>query len=370
MLQQEILKRQLPSLLTMNDGRPCTAELWRERRLEILDILQQHIYGYTPEPPERVAGEITQQQGNNAFAGKVNQQCILIRFDTPNGEFPFPLHLFLPRSNPCAPLFLHIAFRPNIPDIYCPIEEITDNGFALAIIYYKDITNDNMHGDFSDGLARLYIGTGERHPDQWGKIGIWAYSASRALDYLLTRDEIDHRHIAVIGHSRLGKTALWCAAQDERFFMGISNDSGAGGAALARGCTGEQLEDFVRVGTWDWFCERFKEYAGNAHIMPSDQHFVLAAIAPRYICVGSAELDSWADPKSEFLSCVAASEAYKVLGYQGLVTPNEYPIPGTSLHDGEIGYHIRSGTHYLSRYDWNQYMRFMRQKINNERGTI
>jgi hypothetical protein len=255
MLQQEILKRELPPLLTMNDGRQCTAELWGERRAEILNLLRKNIYGYTPEPPEKVTGEIVEQSPERAFAGKVNQQRISIKFDTPNGEFSFPLYLFLPRNNPCAPLFLHIAFRPDIPDIYSPIEEITDNGFALALIYYKDIVNDNLHGDYSDGLGKLYIDKRERRPDEWGKIGMWAYAASRALDYLLTRDEVDHKHIAVVGHSRLGKTALWCAAQDERFFMGISNNSGIGGAAIAKHSTGERVLDlnlimkFLKNGT-------------------------------------------------------------------------------------------------------------------------
>lgn len=367
MLQQEISKRELPPLLSMNDGNTCTADLWRERRAEIIDSLQQHIYGCTPEPPKKVIGEIVGQGDKKAFAGKVNQQRIDIKFETPNGEFLFPLYLFLPRNNPCAPLFLHIVFRPDIPDKYCPIEEITDNGFALALIYYKDIVNDNLNGDYSDGLGKLYIGKRQRHPDEWGKIGMWAYAASRALDYILTRDEIDHKHIAVLGHSRLGKTALWCAAQDERFFMAISNNSGIGGAAIAKHSTGERISDFIRVGSWDWFCERFKVYTGyEDSSMPYDQHFLLAAIAPRYLYVGSAESDGGADPKSEFLSCVAASQAYKLLGYQGLVTPDEYPIADTNLHQGQIGYHMRTGYHYLSRYDWLQYMEFMRKKINDE----
>lgn len=366
MLQQEIAKRELPPLLTMKDGRPCTADLWRERRAELLDILQKYIYGYTPKPPEKVTGEVVEESPPNAFAGKVFQQRIKIRFDTPNGEISFPLHLFLPKSTPRAPLFLHIAFRPDIPDIYCPVEEITDNGFGLALFCYKDVVNDNLHGDFSDGLAKLFFSSRQRDPEEWGKIGMWAYAASRVLDYLLTRDEIEHGHIAVVGHSRLGKTALWTAAQDERFFMGISNNSGIGGAAISKHSTGERISDFLKAGSWDWYCERFKEYDGYEDInMPYDQHFLLATIAPRCICVGSAEQDEGADPKSEFLSCVSASKVYELLGYNGLITPDEYPTAGTSLHGGRIGYHMRPGCHYFSRADWNQYMKFMNTKISD-----
>ncbi|NLA84228.1 MAG: acetylxylan esterase [Clostridiales bacterium] len=367
MLIEELRRRELPPLFTMNDGRPCTADLWRERRAEILDILQRNIYGYTPPPPEKVTGEVEAEEGERAFAGKVLQQRIRITFDTPKGDFSFPLYLFLPRNIPKPPLFLHIAFRPDIPDRYNPIEEITDNGFGLAFFHYKDVVNDNLHGDYSDGLGKLFIDTGtskKRPSDQWGKIGMWAYAASRALDYLLTRDDVDGRHIAVVGHSRLGKTALWAAAQDERFFMGISNNSGIGGAAIAKHSTGERVIDFIRAGSWDWFCEKFQEYSGYEDInMPYDQHFVLAAIAPRFICVGSAEKDRGADPKSEFLSCVAASEVYELLGHSGLVTPDEYPTPGTSLHEGRIGYHLRPGHHYFSRTDWLEYMKFMRLKM-------
>ena len=249
MIQQEILKRKLPELLKMNDGRICILNLWEERKKEILDILQKYVYGYTPKPPKKVAGQIIKQSSERSFAGKVNQQTIKISFNTPEGEFLFPLELFLPKDTGPVSFFLHIAFRPNIPDKYCPIEEITDNGFGLGILYYKDIVNDNLHGDFSDGLGKLYIGERERECEEWGKIGMWAYAASRALDYILTRKEIDPNRIAVVGHSRLGKTALWCAAQDERFFMAISNNSGIKGAAISKLSTGENIADFIKAGS-------------------------------------------------------------------------------------------------------------------------
>ncbi len=364
MLKEEIAQRELPPLLLMKDGRTVSKGLWPQRRAEILDILQRHLYGYTAVPPAKVVGEIIDQSPINAFAGKVNQQQIRIEFDTPHGAFSFPLYLFLPRTNPNAPLFLYISFRPDIPDIYCPIEEITDQGFAIAMIYYEDIVNDHLSGDYSNGLGKLYIGQKGRRPDEWGKIGMWAYAASRAMDYLLTREEIDHQHIAVAGHSRLGKTALWCAAQDERFMMAISNNSGIFGASVSKHSTGERISAFLECGSWDWFCENLKSYSGHEDSnMPFDQHFLLAAIAPRYICVGSAEIDPGADPKSEFSSCVAASEVYELLGLNGLITPDEYPKAETSLHAGEIGYHIRSGRHYFSRADWNQYMTFMKSKM-------
>lgn len=358
MLEQQLLERELPDLLMMNDGTPCTVQLWRKRREEILEILKKNIYGYSPEPPVKVTG-IVQSTDNDAFAGKVIQQLIYIKFGTPNGDFTFPLHIFLPKNVVNAPAFVHISFRSDIPDRYIPVEEILDNGFALAFFDYKDITNDTLDGNFSSGLAEKYFCGRKRKEDDWGRIGMWAYAASRVFDYLLTIDRIDHNHISVIGHSRLGKTALWCAAQDERFFMGISNNSGFGGAAIAKHGTGEKVSDFIEYGSWDWFCENFKKLENKENCMLFDQHFLLAAFAPRCVYVSSAEEDSHADPVSEFLSCYAASKVYKMLGYEGLVTDDKLPSVGTSLHKGEIGYHIRSGTHYLSRYDWNQFIKFI-----------
>jgi hypothetical protein len=182
------------------------------------------------------------------------------------------------------------------------------------------------------------------------------------MDFIQTLEEVDKARIAVVGHSRLGKTALWCAAQDERFIMGISNESGCSGAAISRGKKGERIRDIVKTFPY-WFCENYKEYVDNEENMPFDQHFLISAIAPRYVYVSSAIGDEWADPESEFLSCVAASDVYELFGVKGLVTEDRLPEVGTKLHEGRIGYHLRGGTHYLSRYDWQGFMEFMRRKL-------
>jgi hypothetical protein len=163
---------------------------------------------------------------------------------------------------------------------------------------------------------------------------------------------IDAGRVSVAGHSRLGKTALWCAAQDERFSSVIANNSGFAGAALASRGHGEKVSDFIRCGSSDWFCPRFQSYLGRENELPFDQHDVLALIAPRRICVGSAALDIGADPPSEFLSCLAASDVYRLLGRSGLITPDRFPEPGTVLHEGEIGYHIRRAPLFSSATGW------------------
>ena len=254
-------KSYLP-ILTLNDGAPVTRENWHIRRKEMLSLLEQYSYGKTPEKPLAIRGETTFSDAN-CCAGKVLNEKVTVSFDTANGSFSFPVEFFIPKSPEKPPLFLKLAFRPA-PDRYLPIEEVTDAGYAIAVVVYTEIMNDNHHGDYSGGIAEHFGTTSNRKPDEWGKIGMWAYSASRVLDYIIAyRNDIDTSRVAVMGHSRLGKTALWCAAQDERFAAAISNDSGYGGAASSKHGSGERVTDFLRAGSWEWFCENFKQFSGD-----------------------------------------------------------------------------------------------------------
>ena len=366
MLDTILKDRDLLPILTMNDGTPVTRENWEARRAEMMEALVRFSYGHTPPAPKRVwAEEIPESKVfTDTYAGKVRQQRLMLHFETEHGICKFPFVLAVPNHFEKPPVFLHLAFRPDLPDRYVPVEEITDAGYALAVVCYKDMVNDNLFGDYSDGIAAHFGTTIDRTPEEWGKIGMWAYGASRILDYLLTRDDIDAAHTAVIGHSRLGKTARWAAAQDERFFASISNNSGYGGAATSKHGEGERVQDFLDVGSWDWYCENFKVYTGEKEdAKPYDQAYLLALIAPRYLCVGSAVEDRGADPKSEFLTSLWASQAWELLGEKGLVTPDRMPVPGDALQEGNVGYHLRLGGHFLSREDWNRYIAFMDQKL-------
>ena len=366
MLRSILKERDLLPILTMNDGTPVTPENWEARRKEMRAALEKDSYGHTPPAPKRVWVETIPESISftDAYAGKVYQERLQLSFETEHGVCSFPFVLCVPRNVEKPPVFLHIAFRPELPDRYVPVEEITDAGYALAVVCYKDMVNDNLFGDYSDGIAAHFGTTIDREPEEWGKIGMWAYGASRVLDYLMTRDDIDAAHTAVIGHSRLGKTALWAAAQDERFFASISNDSGYGGAATSKRGNGERVQDFLDAGSWDWYCENFKLYTGEKEDeKPYDQAYLLALIAPRHLCVGSAAEDRGADPESEFLTSLWASQAWEFLGKDGLITPDRMPVPGDAFHDGFVGYHLRAGKHFLSREDWNRYIAFMDQKL-------
>jgi len=336
----------LPSLFTSDMRLPGD---WRARRAELLDLLSREEYGYTPAAPASVSANILSTE--RVCAGKGNQSHVELTFDTPTGPFTFPFNLVMPVSDKPVPAFVALCFRPEIPDKYLPMEEILDHGFAVASIHYNDVTTD---GPVIDGLAEKYPidpATG------WGKLGMWAFAASRVMDYLETLSEIDHSRVCVIGHSRLGKTALWCGAQDERFSMAVSNDSGCSGAAISRGKVGEDISAITNRFPY-WFCGNYKNWAGREFDAHFDQHMLLALLAPRRLYVCSATEDEWADPDSEYAGAKAASEAWAFLRAPGLIGPEITPAPETPLHEGHVAYHLRTGPHFQGREDWNYVMAY------------
>ena len=362
-LETLLRERDLLPVMQMKDGRPVTKESWEERRREMRELLETYSYGRTPRCEVSVKGAVY-ARGTYHCAGKCTEEMVMLTYTTEHGTGQFPIQIFTPTRRKHPPVLLHIAFG-LAPHKYAVVEEIIDAGYALVQVDYRDMVNDNHHGDFSGGIAAHFGTTADRAPDEWGKIGMWAWGTSRVLDYLIAqRPDLDTGRVAVIGHSRLGKTALWCAAQDERFAVAISNDSGYGGAATSKHGNGERVDDFLHVGSWDWYCESFKQFRGELEdAKPYDQSFLLALIAPRYMAVGSAELDFSADPPSEFLTTLHASAAWELHGERGLVTPDEMPAPGTYLGDGKILYHYRHGAHYLSREDFAAYLKFLDEKL-------
>ena len=323
-------------------------------REEMLDILQREEYGFLPEKPSALSFEVEENLiprfcGGNAELHRVTAHC------TVNGrEFSFPFSAVLPTDGKTHPFFIHINFRDAVPDRYMPTEELIDNGFAVLSFCYKDVSSDD--GDFTDGLAGVLLDSGKRSPADPGKIALWAWAAQRVMDWAQTRgDVLDLSQSVVCGHSRLGKTALLTAAADTRFAYGYSNDSGCSGAALARGTSGETVRDICQKFPF-WFCKNYLQYVDNEAGLPFDQHDLIAAVAPRRVLIGSASEDTWADPLSEQLACVAASPAF-THGFDG---PDRPAQAGEAFLSGDMGYHLRRGRHYFSRADWHQLIRFVR----------
>ncbi len=350
MLQAELERRGVPKIALPRESEA------REKRLEeIRNLLCRELYGYAPGFPLKVEGAETKRD-DNGYGGKAVILQLEIRVTSPFAYTSFPACVALPKGKAKPPLFLHYTFTNAAGDGMG--EEIIDRGYGLASVYYEAVTPDK-DDSFLNGAGAFC----RRNPyDSWGKIAIWAWAGSRLLDVCLEKELADPKRIAVVGHSRLGKTALLAGALDRRFSMVVSNDSGCGGIALYRGKKGEQLADLKKNAGY-WFCGNMADLVGREEEMPFDAHYLAALTAPGHLYVASASEDAWADPKSEFLACVAGSEAYETLGLRGLVCPDRYPEPGEAFPEGHIGYHLRKGTHYLAREDWHHFMEY-REKHN------
>jgi dienelactone hydrolase len=365
----------LPDVLLATNGTLITTpEAWRTmRRAEVLELFRENVYGRMPiGKPESLKFEIT-ESATNAMEGKATRKQVRIAYRGPGGAGAIRLVLFVPKERPRpAPAFLLICNRSvtnidpsrQIRSDFWPAEQIVARGYAAAAFFNGDVVADK-HDEFKSGVHAIFDPPSGRQSNSWGTIAAWAWGASRVMDYFESDPRIDARHVAVVGHSRGGKTALWAGAEDERFAFVISNDSGSTGAAIARHKKGEQIAN-INKGFPHWFSENYKRYNGREDALPVDQHMLVALMAPRLVYVASAAEDTWADPTNEFLATVHASPVYELLGLKG-VSGDKFPPLDSPLHAGRIGYHVRSGKHNLTLYDWQQFMDFADRQLSATR---
>ena len=375
----------LPEILVSESGqRISTVEEWETvRKPEILSFFSENVYGETPEERIPVKWTVLSEIGD-ALDCKATFRQVLFTFGNPGRTVDAILLLLIPnKKEGPVPAFVSYNFNGNhsICDdqrIYYPpifhkvkapddiswergnqksrwnLDMIVDAGYALATMCYHDICPDNPAlRDCS--IASLFSGFNRNMQDynEWGAIGAWAWGLSRIADYLETVDEIDASRLAVMGHSRQGKAAIWAGAQDERFKVVISNESGCTGAALSKRVFGENLS-WITSRFGYWFCPAYRQYAGREEALPYDQHQLLAVIAPRHLYVSSAEEDKWSDPKGEFLAAYHAGEVYELYGLKGLAD-SVMPEIHHPVHC-DVAYHVRAGKHDVTDYDWSCYL--------------
>jgi hypothetical protein len=380
----------LPDPLVRADGRPVrSADEWRrERRPELLALFEREVYGKVPPAPAGMWHEVRSADAH-ALGGIATRKEVRVHFDRGQDEPYMDLLLWVPNARRApAPAFLSLSYGNHtittdtavsvsahflrdhpIPDSAhgqvrrgewadrWPIATIVGRGYALATVYVGDLDPDAPDA-IAHGIRPHYFAAGQTEPrdDEWGALASWGWGLSRALDYLEHDADVDARRVALMGHSRTGKAALWAAARDERFAMVISNESGTGGAKLSRRHFGETVAEINR-GFPFWFAHNFRKYDGREGELPVDQHELLALIAPRPVYVAVAADDLWGDPRGSFLAAKAAEPVFALLGAPSAL-PDAMPPANHPTLDGTIGFHLRPGTHDVTDYDWQQFLAF------------
>jgi len=379
----------LPDPLVFNDGKPVkTAREWKKRRrTEVLQLLEADVYGRSPKAPKHIRFQVFDLD-KAALGGKATRKQVTVYFPTPKGDAHEDLLIYIPSGAPKpVPLILELNFLGNQSVTNDPgvkaatiwlgkpparvgapekmrgidkdfdLEKLLGRGYGFATVCYQDIEPDFKEGITQGGIRRQFLPAGqtESSPDGWGAIGAWAYGLSRAMDYLEKDKDVDARRVAIMGHSRLGKTVLWAGAQDTRFAMVLSSCSGRGGASPWRRNYGETLQSMSRAFPF-WFCPNLFKYVDQVDKLPVDSDDLTALIAPRPVYITSAEDDQWADPRGMFMAAVAAGPVYKLLKAEDLGTDQMPGLNEPIMHT--LAFHIRTGKHAVTAFDWDQFLTF------------
>jgi hypothetical protein len=381
---------EFPDVLTTRDGtKVSTKKDWEEkRRPELKELFQTYMYGHFPAKPEKWSAKILFEDAK-ALEGKGTLREVEITFGPP--EWPkIYLLVAVPNGKTPAACFVGPNFHGNhvitshekvrIPTAWVPdrgpsvvkntataegrgkqadtwpLQQIVEKGYAVATFYCGDVQPDRPN--VREGMrATLPVYKGDPPPDETATIAWWAWGCHRAVDFLVADKSIDAKRIAVVGHSRLGKTALLAGAFDDRIAVVIPHQSGCGGAGPSRS-KNPKAETVKRITTSfpHWFCTNFTAFGDDVTKIPFDQHCLVAICAPRPVLMTNADDDQWANPDGQFDVLSGAAPAYKLYGNDKPVAA-KMPETGT-LSDSRLGYFIRTGKHSMTPDDWKVFMQF------------
>ncbi len=364
-IESEVPAYSLPDSLNAADGSVVkSAKQWNEfRREEILNLFRDQVYGFRPSTKYKLSFQQIAEE-KNAVDGIAIGKSMIAKVIIGQRSYEWPFILFLPKKTQApVPAIIHINNRYFTPlkdaatrhDPFWSVRQILERGYATASFHTSHVDPDKKNG-YADGI-RAFFAEGDLPTDSaWRALSAWGWAASRLLDYFETTHAIDEKRIAVVGHSRGGKASLWAAAEDERFAIAYSNNSGCGGAALSRRVYGETVSRITTSFPY-WFCANFAAYGGKEYQLPVDQHQLIGLIAPRGVYVTSADEDLWADPKGEYTSIVESAPVFKLLG-KNSITQSIMPALNKPRIVGQTGYHIRTKEHDLKDKDWEWFLNF------------
>ncbi|MBQ4199830.1 MAG: family 78 glycoside hydrolase catalytic domain, partial [Kiritimatiellae bacterium] len=343
------------------------AEWEKVRAPELLARFEKEVYGRRPAAAnerDRVSFEVYDIR--DAMGGMAVRKLVRVTYKGPNGTFTFPFTAYIPKKTVPVPAFIFAANIPRsavgtkqeISSDFWPVEEIVARGYATAAFRFDTVAADRKGAGFSQGVFPSVQPENERDAESWATLSAWAWADSRLLDWMETEPLIDAGRVGVVGHSRGGKTAILAGVTDKRFAMICSNDSGCSGAKLNHmDLPGSESIAVITKAFPYWFCGNYRKYAGKDREMDFDQHELLALLAPRLLCVASATEDHWAGPAGEWRAAKLASPAWELYGKKGLAA-DAMPEPDAPQQEGCVSYHLRTGKHFLSPYDWKCYMDF------------
>ena len=364
----------LPDPLVLADGKPVRdRETWvKQRRPEILRMYESEIYGRTPAKTPAVTWQVAETDANAREGAAIMKKIVGTIGSGPDAP-QIKLTLYTPSAAKTpVPVILLVNFGGGPPPPTPPAgrggagfptdppvaAEIISRGWGYATVGYQDIQPDRLN-TFTQGVIGRTLAPGQEQPapDEWGTISAWSWGVSRMIDYLETDGSVNARQVALFGHSRLGKTALWATAKDERIAAAFSSCSGEMGAALARRDWGETVDDMAQNFPWQ-FAGNFQKWAGRWNEMPVDAHMLIALSAPRPVFISGGTADQWADPVGMFKAAVAAGPVYRLLGKKDLGT-TELPALDTPLTSGDIGWTYHTGGHTATPADWKAFLDFL-----------